>query len=59
MGEKECPECENEVKDGKIYTCEHCGDSMCSNCLKEHEKKLDEISEKFEKELRKLEKCIK
>ena len=31
-----CPECEDEVLDEEIYTCEHCREPMCSNCLKVH-----------------------
>ena len=36
-----CPECGDEVEDSKIYTCEHCREHMCSNCLKVHAQKED------------------
>ena len=39
-----CPECQDEVEDAKIYTCEHCGEPMCSECLEIHAK---EVSFKF------------
>jgi hypothetical protein len=32
----ECAECRNEIPDDDEFNCEHCGASLCANCLLHH-----------------------